>query len=317
MEAARALLTLVVPALEEPASATWTAWVDERLAELATVRAGLDAHDEVEVLPLFDALLALGLLRLGRHDEARATARALVPTGSATTGARSFPAWVRAEVLSAGTGGEAMAVQREYAALLARTRWSAREGVLAAARSRIAAERLGVEHARLARDVLLDPLTGLSNRRCFDDWLTAPPGREAATALLLVDLDSFKEVNDVHGHAVGDAVLRRLGALLADHVRPGDLALRLGGDEFALVMTDEPGSLPQVERAAQERARGLQEAVAAGDWEKHADGLAVRVSVGVAVGLLGRGREVTADELYREADADLYAAKARLRVARS
>ena len=134
--------------------------------------------------------------------------------------------------------------------------------MLVAARSRIAGERLSAERDRLARDVLLDPLTGLSNRRCFDDWLATVPDRDRAAALLLVDVDDFKVVNDVYGHAVGDEALRRVARLVAAHVRPGDLALRLGGDEFAMVLADrdgadhgDSGGLAELREIAVERAR--------------------------------------------------------------
>ena len=324
MEAAHTLLALVVPALEDPATGGWTSWVDDRLAEVAGHRAGLAEAGDVELLPLLDALLALGLQRLGRREDALAAARALVPPGSSSSGARSFPAWVRSELLAAEDRSEASAAQREYAGLLARSRWTARQGVLAAARARIDGERLSVDHARLSRDVLLDPLTGLANRRAFDEWLEQTPPRDRTTALLLIDLDSFKEVNDVHGHAVGDEVLRRVGHLLSGHVRAGDLALRLGGDELAMVLQDDHAEPPPdpdealavFARTAAARARALGEAVESTDWDLVSSGLDVRISVGVAVAVLGSGHPEAARRLYLEADTDLYAAKARRRVAR-
>jgi len=187
--------------------------------------------------------------------------------------------------------------------------------VLAAARSKIAGERLTADHARLSRDVLLDALTGLANRRRFDDWREASPAHERAEALLLIDMDSFKEVNDVHGHAVGDEVLRRVGAVLSSHVRAGDLALRLGGDEFAVVLQDDqvdpcdPAAvLDAFHATAVARAADIREAVAFHDWSKVAPSIQVGVSIGVAAAMVGRPG--AADLLYREADARLYAAKA-------
>jgi diguanylate cyclase (GGDEF)-like protein len=186
--------------------------------------------------------------------------------------------------------------------------------VLAAARATIATERLSAEHAVLSRDVLLDPLTGLSNRRVFDDWLQDVPDSARATALLLIDLDAFKVVNDLHGHAVGDEALRRVARVVAGHVRPGDLALRLGGDEFAVIITEEhdttgTGGLDLLRSTAEARARVLRDAVAATDWERIAPGLAVRLSIGVAVGFLGPHERDAADRLYREADVTLYVDK--------
>ena len=75
--------------------------------------------------------------------------------------------------------------------------------MLTAARSKIVEEKLTAEHAILAREVMLDPLTGLENRRAFDHWLASAPTQSRPTALLLIDLDAFKDVNDRHGHAVG------------------------------------------------------------------------------------------------------------------
>lgn len=313
------LLRFVLHAHAEPAAgpeapASW----DAQLTVLDGHRDALVAAGDVEVLPLLDALVALSLLRIGRRAQAVALAGRPAPTSS-SSGARTFRAWVRARVLEGVEPGEALAAQQEYGLLVSQLRWSARQGVLAAARSKIAGERLSVEHATLARDVLLDPLTGLSNRRAFDDWLRRVPSRDRPTALLLIDLDSFKIVNDGHGHAVGDDVLRRVGVLIAAHVRPGDLALRLGGDEFAVVLEEDqdrpPGQVrsdPEgMRRTALERARALREAVALTDWDRIATGLSVRVSVGVGVSTLGPQRPGAADRLYRTADADLYAAKSR------
>lgn len=316
------LLTFVLrahAAVAGDGTGSTSSW-DRQLAVLDGHRDALVAAGDVEVLPLLDALVALSLLRVGRRRQALALVARPAP-GSSSSGARTFQSWVRARVLEGAAPDEALTAQREYGLLVSQLRWSARQGVLAAARSKIAGERLSAEHAVLARDVLLDPLTGLSNRRPFDDWLVRVPVRERTTALLLVDLDSFKTVNDVHGHAVGDDVLRRVGLLIAAHVRPGDLALRLGGDEFAVVLEEDhdrsPGQ-PQGEpeamrRTALARAEAVQEAVALTDWSRLARGLSVRVSVGVAVSTLGPQWPGAADRLYRAADAELYAAKSRPR----
>lgn len=293
---------------------------DGQLAVLDGHRDALVAAGDVEVLPLLDALVALSLLRVGRRRQALALVARPAP-GSSSSGARTFQSWVRARVLEGAAPDEALTAQREYGLLVSQLRWSARQGVLAAARSKIAGERLSAEHAVLARDVLLDPLTGLSNRRPFDDWLVRVPVRERTTALLLVDLDSFKTVNDEHGHAVGDDVLRRVGLLIAAHVRPGDLALRLGGDEFAVVLEEDHDRSPgqsqgdpeTMRRTALARAEAVQEAVVLTDWSRLAHGLSVRVSVGVAVSRLGPQWPGAADRLYRAADAELYAAKVRPR----
>lgn len=305
------VLGFVLDAFEEPVPAPFERLsLAAHLARLADRRTALVAADDVEVLPLMDGLLALGLLRKGLRSEALATAHRLSQPGSSSSGARTFPSWVRAQVLTAAEPEAAVAAHREYARLVAGLRWRSREGVLAAARSAIAGELLSVDHARLARDVLLDPLTGLSNRRCFDDWLAGEASEERSAAVLLIDLDGFKAVNDVHGHAVGDETLRRVGLLVDQHVRPGDLALRLGGDEFAVVLEHQDHPPEMLRRTARDRAEALREAVRRTDWERVAPGLRVAVSVGVAAARLGPEAPGGADALYREADADLYVDKA-------
>ncbi len=100
----------------------------------------------------------------------------------------------------------------------------------------------------------LDGLTGLANRRAFDVRLgaifsSAGQTREPAT-LVMIDIDHFKKVNDVHGHVVGDEVIRHVARALQAQVRRGDLAARYGGEEFSLLLTgiDAQGALRIVER---------------------------------------------------------------------
>ena len=169
--------------------------------------------------------------------------------------------------------------------------------MLSAARAQLATERGRAEHERLALAVHTDPLTGLHNRRRFEDWLQR--GSEGgACGLLLLDLDAFKDVNDVYGHTVGDDVLRRVGLLLRAAIRPGDLALRQGGDEFAVVLSTDGLSA----EAIVARAQAIRCALQAEDWSSVAEGLAVTVSVGAAIGMAGV-------DLYRAADKALYTAK--------
>src|SRR6185312_12635635 len=90
--------------------------------------------------------------------------------------------------------------------------------------------------------VITDPLTGLANRARFDDFLEEQFRRAYAhlrpLAVLFIDIDHFKLVNDQHGHQAGDEVLRRIGRLLRGSVRNIDLVARYGGEEFALVLTE-------------------------------------------------------------------------------
>ncbi|MFP5352632.1 MAG: diguanylate cyclase domain-containing protein [Actinomycetota bacterium] len=94
---------------------------------------------------------------------------------------------------------------------------------------------------RMEHEVLHDPLTGLPNRRLFEDRLEkacAGTGRGLGAALMLLDLDGFKEVNDSLGHDVGDRLLARIAERLQSGLRAGDTVARVGGDEFAVVLID-------------------------------------------------------------------------------
>ena len=160
------------------------------------------------------------------------------------------------------------------------------------------ADHLRAEARRLAEDVVHDPLTGLANRRGLEARRAALEAGPYAVALF--DLDHFKRVNDDFSHAVGDAVLRQVAAL----VRPGPasttFAVRLGGEEFALVAPglDELAMLALAERL---RAR-----IAAHDWSAIAEGLAITASFGVAA---TRGAPLAAS--LAAADRALYEAKGR------
>ena len=273
---------------------------DPLLARAAEQSAALRAAGDIEVLPLLDACRALALLRAGRDAEAAALVTQLVEPTSASSGARSFPAWVQAVVTAGSDPAPASRAYADYAHLVARRRWESRQSVLVAARSFLAMERLRVEHGRLSRDVMVDPLTGLHNRRAFDEWLQQP-GTDTVAALLLLDLDGFKKVNDTYGHAAGDEVLRRVGRIVAEHIRPGDLALRHGGDEFAVVIEHDAPDAAVVRRRAEE----LRKALRVAPWEEVGPGLVVGTSIGVAVGSLRTGAAL----LYDLADDALYAAK--------
>jgi diguanylate cyclase (GGDEF)-like protein len=169
-------------------------------------------------------------------------------------------------------------------------------------------ERAGRTQERLVgalqEQARVDSLTGLVNRRVFDDALesalTAPvPG---GTALVLIDVDAFKAINDSYGHPVGDDVLRHLAAVLRGQVRAEDAVVsRLGGDELAVLL---PGCTPDV---AERRAQDLLEAVRSTPLPLP-DGtlLAVSVSVGVAHVPTRTGGLLA---LYSAADGALYEAK--------
>lgn len=156
----------------------------------------------------------------------------------------------------------------------------------------------------LAQESRLDALTGLTNRRGFDEALLRLAGRCLRTseplALLLIDVDHFKAINDQLGHPAGDEVLRRLGATLAGtRVRVEDVIARYGGEEFALLL---PGSNAE---AAGQLAAGIRQTIASSGAVRP-DGRAVTVSIGVAV---LEGGEGDAPSLIAAADNALYRAK--------
>lgn len=155
----------------------------------------------------------------------------------------------------------------------------------------------------------IDPLTDLANRRAFEREL----GRALAyvkrhginVALLYLDLDDFKRINDRHGHAAGDALLRAVAVVLGRHVRGSDLVARIGGDEFALLLwnCDEASALAKALalEASIGRTTAMHEGVA----------LSAGASVGVAVLL---PLDAPAEAIAR-ADRAMYARKAARRAA--
>src|SRR3954447_15565730 len=169
----------------------------------------------------------------------------------------------------------------------------------------LAVERKGVEE-RLAHQALHDDLTGLPNRALFLARLgqaLSRLGRHATSlAVLFLDLDRFKAVNDNLGHAAGDELLRAVGERLAGVLRVGDTAARLGGDEFAVLCEDVAGERHAI-GVAERVAETLREPFSLGGDEVY-----VHSSVGIALAI--DGTEDPA-ELVREADTAMYRAKER------
>lgn len=157
---------------------------------------------------------------------------------------------------------------------------------------------------RFSRLAAHDALSGLLNRRAFDARLDeAVQGlarEDAFFALHFVDLDKFKPVNDLHGHRIGDDVIRQVGARLRALARPGDSVARLGGDEFAIL---------QIGVASQDEARQLAEGIIETIGQPfHTHGVAV--SIGASVGIARAPSDATEREaLMRLADTALYKAK--------
>ncbi|MFV2101752.1 putative bifunctional diguanylate cyclase/phosphodiesterase [Micromonospora sp. LOL_024] len=164
--------------------------------------------------------------------------------------------------------------------------------------------------ARSSYEAVHDPVTGLANRAAMlgkGDLALRQLAHDHPVALLLLDIDQFKEVNDTLGHAAGDQLLRLTANRLGTIGRSGDLLARLGGDEFALLLTSVPvvGDLAAPMAYALRQARDIAERLAA-PTEVAGVRISVEVSVGVVVAPAG-----TADltELLRRADIAMYQAK--------
>ncbi|MGR7023153.1 GGDEF domain-containing protein [Geodermatophilus sp. URMC 62] len=268
-----------------PLATTTRAGVWLLLPVAAVVTIGVLAHvfpDQLDV-----AHLLLGLPVLFAASQMRAVAAGLV-----TALAVGFDV---SALLAAEPVAEALVDALFVAAVLGLT-----TVLLVLVMGRI--ERLVAELRHLAA---VDGLTGLVTRRVLDEALVGALSAAAAregSALVILDVDSFKSINDAHGHPVGDDALVHLAGVLRRHVRAADAVIsRLGGDELAVLL---PGCSAAV---AAERAQELVDAVRATPLPL-ADGtlLALSVSVGVAHAP-SHATELRA--LYAAADAALYAAK--------
>ncbi len=188
--------------------------------------------------------------------------------------------------------------------------------------------RNALRHAAALEAALKDPLTSLSNRRglleVLDRQARGARRHGRPLALLLLDLDNLKGVNDSRGHAAGDAALRTLAAVLQESVRRADVVARLGGDEFAVLCPDTTAD------AARRAGHRIERALAA--RETPLDDGTLLVGLGVSWGVSelepaapspGPGPDAPAEAaiaaLFEAADADLYQAKAarRRRAART
>jgi diguanylate cyclase (GGDEF)-like protein/PAS domain S-box-containing protein len=153
---------------------------------------------------------------------------------------------------------------------------------------------------RLERQASTDPLTGIANRRAFDERLSAEVARAQRygrhLSLALIDLDHFKAVNDLHGHPAGDRVLVEFAQILNANSREGELVARIGGEEFAWLMpeTDHHGAY-----LAASRVRKVVESTPFADVGK----------VTVSVGVCSNAQAQTVEEFIGFADQALYSAK--------
>jgi diguanylate cyclase (GGDEF)-like protein len=164
-------------------------------------------------------------------------------------------------------------------------------------------ESLSLRSQTLERAALTDALTGTQNRRYFDDalkeYLDEFRRVNRPVGLLIVDLDHFKQINDTHGHDVGDEVLRAVGNCLKDMTRYHDVVARLGGEEFAVVAPNM--DLEMMKRFAERIRRAIGDmAIVSGN---------ARLKVTASAGLAVWDRKEPAEALFKRADQQLYQAK--------
>jgi diguanylate cyclase (GGDEF)-like protein len=159
--------------------------------------------------------------------------------------------------------------------------------------------------AGLQEQAITDPLTGLYNRRYLweflrREWIKAKR-KESSLAVIMIDLDHFKRINDAHGHQAGDFVLTAVAGLLRTHIRSSDIVCRYGGEEFALVLPE--ASLENVRL----RAEHIRAAIKRLDFRHEGVPLG-RITASLGVALFPHHAD-SPDSLIRAADEALYEAK--------
>jgi diguanylate cyclase (GGDEF)-like protein len=266
---------------------------------------GPDAFGTVGDLPLVERqIVSLAAMRAHALVGSLATARSL--DDAATAPPATLPNLIL-EVcrtrerlwLETYAGGDVIPVLHRMTELLVRLGWRGMDLVADTARQ-------ALEHQALRTESRTDALTGVGNRRALDEELRqllrfGP----LPLALILVDIDHFKGVNDVYTHVVGDEVLRRVAASLSLQLRTDDQLLRYGGDEFVVLL---PGTGDEEADAVADRMRA---AVSDRPWSELADGLQVSITTGVAAvwSLSGRRPDADAEKLFRRADERLLEGK--------
>ena len=156
-------------------------------------------------------------------------------------------------------------------------------------------------HEKLSYDATHDELTGLYNRKVFEE--KRQELENSSTAMIIIDVDRFKEVNDNYGHEVGDRVLKKVGAILLSCFRQEDYVCRIGGDEFAVIMVDMDPSLKHVVENKIESVRAKLKLVPPDDLPP------TTLSIGAAFSS-DKGLE---DNLFKKADKALYYVKEKSR----
>ncbi|MFY0405830.1 diguanylate cyclase [Solicola sp. PLA-1-18] len=284
----------------------------------AAAREALElALDELVALGLAEgwsphaARLAEVLEALGDSDRARAVAQsavdALPPQGQPQS-----EAYVRhTALLLAAAGGDASAESGlQYARVIARSWWSQRISRFESMRRALSADEMRRRHDHEHRSAREDPLTRVGNLRAFEETMAtlrdAHPAERGEVAMITLDVDRFKQINDRFGHIPGDETLRAVADVVLAQTRGIDLVCRVGGDEFVVVLSGTDRT--DCDHVA-ERLLGAVAALAQDGAPEHLRDLSV------SLGAASTSEDLDLDDLRDTADQRMYTAKRRRQAA--
>ncbi|MFF5078572.1 diguanylate cyclase domain-containing protein [Actinoplanes sp. NPDC000266] len=262
--------------------------------EISHHQAKLQAYGMSPLVVAFcEPFHAVALRRTGRLDEALDLIGRAVDAlpGDAGVLITSATHHTHALLLAAHGSADAKAALA-YGATLAAALWQQRQRTLHSFTTMKSLDLLRRRHEQAARAADLDALTGIANRRAFDEAVRRT--QDGDVAVLVIDTDKFKQINDTAGHEAGDAALRAIATALTANVRDEDLVARLGGDEFAVLLPGlDTGTAYEMGRRMVDAVRALPDCPAT---------LSIGVAGGPAVDLV---------QIVRRADAAMYRAKRR------
>lgn len=283
------------------AASDFTADPGEAAVILKDCRDQMAKLGALELAAIAGAYLAKALAAMGRTEDALEAAER-AGTDLPPTSDPPVEALVRhtAVQIAANSGDAGAASGLQYARAITRGWWAERLRGLYAVRSALASHELSIRHDAEWRAAREDPLTGVGNRRALDERMSAALDSGRSIAVIAIDVDNLKVVNDSHGHACGDEVLRRVAQLLTEQCRADDVVARAGGDEFVVVLDnpDERGARELVERIKHAADRVARNAI--DPWFAM-----LRLSIGQASSTDG----TSVQDLLTEADRRMYAEK--------
>ena len=182
------------------------------------------------------------------------------------------------------------------------------EEALATAHAKLGEYVVEIEslNRRLREQTIRDPLTGLHNRRFFEETaerdIARATRKKEPLAIVMLDIDHFKVINDTHGHVIGDRVLTHVAGVLRANVRSSDLLCRFGGEEFVAVLSGT--ALPAAMHAAEQWRSAI-----AGSGTDAGGGTTVSCTISIGIAMLGYETGESTSSVLRRADAALYEAK--------